>query len=114
MLTRTTEVIRPSNSANKFDACRLEHFNVNSLMKAIWLTMVASCVVNDETDEISGLLHNPHDSDTTAANAHTNNAFDIILIYWICLYLIGEIWKTNSEFESNLLNTTACLMNRIE
>lgn len=71
----------PSLSANngELSDALFPHFNVNSVMKAIWLTIVASCVVNDFTDSTVGLVHvNPKDNEMMAANAQINNNFDMI------------------------------------
>lgn len=78
---RTTGETRPSYSANNSDVALLLHFKLNSVMKAIWLTMVASRVVNDETDSTVGLLHDDaNETEIIAANAHTNNVFDMIIL----------------------------------
>lgn len=67
-----------ANNGDVSDALLL-HFNVNSVMNAIWLTIVASCVVNDFTDSIDGLVHDkPIDNETIAENAQTNSNFDMI------------------------------------
>lgn len=79
---RATGESLPSTSANNgvVSEALLLHFNVNSVMNAIWLTIVASCVVNEFTDSTVGLVHdNPNENEIIAENAQTNNNFDMIL-----------------------------------
>lgn len=79
--TRATGESFPSTSANSgvvSDALLL-HFNWNLEINAIWLTIVASSVVNVCTDSTDGLVHeSPHDSETIAESAQINNSFDMI------------------------------------
>lgn len=59
----------------------MPHFNVNSVMNAIWLTIVASCVVNEFTTSTVGLVHDaPNANEIIAENAHKNNDFDMMIL----------------------------------
>lgn len=73
----------PSNSANNgtVSEALFEHFKLNSTMNPIWLTMVASCVVND-VDSIVGFVQvRANDAENKATNALINNNFDIFLSF---------------------------------
>lgn len=98
---RETGESLPSTSANngELSDALLSHFNVNSVMKAIWLTIVASCVVNDVTDSTVGPVHErPNENEIIAENAQTNNNFDMIfvLIEWN-----AQKWGSLSELIHN-------------
>lgn len=83
---RATGDSLPSISAKSgvLSEALLLHFNVNSVINAIWLTMVASSVVNDLADSTVGLVHeSPNDNEIIAENAQTNSNFDII---FKCIY----------------------------
>lgn len=81
MPVRTTGVTLPSYTANNCDVGALpSQFKPNDLMKAIWLTMVASCVVYVEPDSMTGLLHDdPNANEIIVANVHTNNSLYMIV-----------------------------------
>lgn len=80
-------------------------------MNAIWLTIVASSVVNVCTDSTDGFVHeSPNDNETIAENAQTNSSFDMIFdtffLYWnihlnevandVWLFVLGELFSVDA------------------
>lgn len=80
MPIRATGANLPSNSAKigAVSDALLLHFNVILAMNAIWLTIVASCVVNDVDSTVGLVQETANDNEIIAENAERNNNFDMM------------------------------------
>lgn len=78
---RATGESLPSTSAKNavVSDALFEHVNVNSEINPIWLTIVASCVVNHVDSTAGSVQVKANDAEITAESAKTNNNFDIFI-----------------------------------